>query len=251
MLDDRQLERYSRQIILPMVGEEGQLRLLQSKVLVIGVGGLGSPVLLYLAAAGVGTIGIVDFDLVDSSNLQRQVIHTENDISRSKVISAKERIEHLNSDVVVETHPRRLNKKTVKEICDQYAIIVDGSDNFATRYLVNKLAFQEKKILVTGALSGFEGQIMVMDPHRDTPCYRCIFPTVPDNRNVSRCDTVGVFGATAGVIGTLQATEVLKVILGLGTPLCNKMLLVDTLSNTYKSLQTHKDPNCIDCGHKV
>ena len=250
MLSDAQLERYSRQIILDTVGEEGQEELLQSRVLVIGAGGLGSPVLLYLAAAGVGNIGVVDFDTVDSSNLQRQIVHMQGDISRPKILSAKEKIENLNQDVSIKTYHERLHETNIEKVFEEYTVIVDGSDNFVTRYLVNKTAWRMQKILVSGALSRFEGQVMVIDSRKNTPCYRCIFPTVPENPNISRCDTIGVFGATAGVIGTLQAVEVLKVLLNIGTTLHHKMLLVDTLDITYKIVETKKNPYCKDCQTK-
>ena len=250
-LTDEQLERYARHVILDIVGEKGQLKLLNSKVLVVGAGGLGSPVLLYLAAAGIGTLGIVDFDTVDATNLQRQVIHTEEDVGRAKVISAKETIELLNSEVVVTTYRTRIDADNANEIFAQYDVIVDGSDNFATRYLVNAAAWQLKKPLVSAALSRFEGQLMVLDANHNTPCYQCVFPTAPDLENVSRCDTVGVFGVIAGVLGTLQASEVLKIILNIGQPLHGKMLMIDVLDNVYKTFITPKDKQCGVCGDKA
>ena len=247
-LTDTQLERYARHVILDMVGEKGQVKLLNSKVLVIGAGGLGSPVLLYLAAAGIGTLGIVDFDTVDETNLQRQIIHTEEDVGRAKIVSAKEKIELLNNEIEINTYRTRIDEDNAEEIMQGYDIIVDGSDNFTTRYLINEIAWRLKKPLVSGAISRFEGQLMVLDATHDTPCYQCVFPTAPDLENVSRCDTVGVFGVIVGIVGTMQANEVLKIILGIGTPLHGKMLMVDALDSMYKTFKTTKDENCKICG---
>ncbi len=248
MLTDAQLERYARHVILDMVGEEGQEKILNASVLVVGAGGLGSPVLLYLASAGVGTLGIIDFDTVDETNLQRQIIHTEEDVGRAKVISAKEKLEVLNSEVMVNTYRMRLDKESVEELFAEYDIIVDGSDNFATRYLINEMAWKLNKVLVSGAISRFEGQVLVVAKNKNTPCYQCVFPESPDLENVSRCDTVGVFGVIVGIVGTMQANEVLKIILDIGKPLYGKMLMIDALDNDYRTFTAHKDKNCQTCG---
>ena len=247
-LDDDQLERYARHVILDEVGEEGQLKLLQAKVLVIGAGGLGAPVLMYLAAAGIGTIGVVDFDTVDLSNLQRQIIHSTDEIGQPKTRSAAERIETLNPEINVIEHRVRLAPGNAEELFSQYDLIVDGSDNFSSRYLANETCVKLKKPLVSAALVRFEGQLSTYKPHETGPCYRCLFPEPPDPALVPRCDTVGIFGAVAGVMGSLQATEVLKEILGLGTSLAGQLLLFDSLDQTFRKIKAARDPNCPVCG---
>ncbi len=252
LLSEKDLERYSRQIILKNVGEGGQQKLLNARVLVIGVGGLGSPALIYLASAGVGAgaggeLAVIDFDNVCITNLTRQIIHTEADISRPKVISALESINALNSDVKFKTYNERLTQQNIKEIFKNYDYIIDGSDNFATRFLVNKTAWDLSLPLISGALSGFEGQIIVVDHKHNSACYACGFPVVPNPDNVSRCDTVGIFGSVAGVVGTILATEALKVILDIGSILRGKLLIVDTLEHIYRVIELAKNETCECC----
>lgn len=247
-LTDDQLARYARHVILDEVGEEGQLKLLASKVLVVGAGGLGSPVLLYLAAAGIGTIGIVDFDVVDESNLQRQIIHSTDNVGTPKVVSAAERIEELNPELKVVEHRTRLSAVNAEEIISQYDLVVDGSDNFAARYLVNDACYLLKKILVSAALVRFEGQLSTYKAYDSGPCYRCLFSEAPDPGLVPRCDTVGIFGSIAGVLGTMQATEVLKELLDLGTGLSGQLVLYDALDVTMRKIKTSKNPDCALCG---
>ncbi len=247
-LDDAQLERYARHVILDEVGEEGQIKLLQAKVLVVGAGGLGAPVLMYLAAAGIGTLGIVDHDTVDLSNLQRQIIHSMDDIGRPKTRSAAERIELINPDITVIEHRLRLGPNNAAELFAGYDLVVDGSDNFTARYLANETCFALKKPLVSAALVRFEGQLSTFKPYEGGPCYRCLFPEPPDAALVPRCDTVGIFGAVAGVMGSLQATEVLKEILGLGTGMTGKLLLFDALDQTFHKIAVPKNPDCPTCG---
>ena len=247
-LSDAQLARYARHVILDEVGEEGQLKLLASKVLVVGAGGLGSPVLLYLAAAGVGTIGIIDFDVVDESNLQRQIIHATENVGVPKVVSAAERIEELNPEINVVEHRARLSALNAEEIIQQYEIVVDGSDNFAARYLVNDACYLLKKTLVSAALVRFEGQLSTYKAHLEGPCYRCLFAKAPNPGLVPRCDTVGIFGSIAGILGTMQATEVLKELLDLGTGLSGQLVLYDALDVTMRKIKTSKNPDCALCG---
>lgn len=247
-LTDEQLERYARHVILDEVNEEGQLRLLASKVCIVGAGGLGSPVLLYLAAAGVGTLGIVDFDTVDATNLQRQIIHTDEDIGDAKTASAEEKINLLNPEIRVEAHRTRLTADNALEILAGYDLIIDGSDTFESRYLVNDACFFLKKPLVSAAILRFEGQLSTFKPHEGGPCYRCLFPTAPDPTLVPRCDTVGIFGAIAGVVGSMQATEVLKELLGLGKSMVGQLLLYDALDQTTTTINTKRNPSCALCG---
>lgn len=253
-LTDDQLERYARHVILDEVGEEGQLTLLRSRVLVVGAGGLGSPVLLYLAAAGVGTLGIVDHDTVDVTNLQRQIIHTDEDVGEAKVKSAAERIEALNPEVEVIQHRARFTAANARELAADYDLVVDGSDNFAARYLTNDACYLARRPLVSAALVRFEGQLATYKAYETNadgeayPCYRCLFPTPPDPNLVPRCDTVGIFGAVAGVMGTLQAVEALKELLGLGTGMAGRLLLFDALDQTFRTIRTRHDPDCPLCG---
>ena len=240
--------RYSRHLIMPEVGIDGQRKLKEAGILLIGAGGLGSPVLLYLAAAGVGTLGVVDFDVVDMSNLQRQIIHSSEELGRAKVASAAERIELLNPDIEVVEHRTRLTAANAMELIAEYDLVVDGSDNFTARYLVNDACFFLKKTLVSAALVRFEGQIATFKPHDGGPCYRCLFPEAPDPDLVPRCDTVGIFGAIAGVLGTMQATEVLKEIMGLGTGLEGQLVLFDAMDFTMRKIKTTKNPHCALCG---
>lgn len=243
-------ERYSRHLLLPEVGEAGQLKLLGSKVLLIGAGGLGSPVAYYLAAAGVGTIGLVDHDVVDRSNLQRQIIHTEARVGMPKVASASESIEALNPDIKVNTYPTRLDASNVEDIFADYDVIVDGTDNLPTRYLVNDASVKLNKPLVHAAVYRFEGQVTVFWPgHPENPsgCYRCMFPKRPDASDAPSCSEIGVMGAVVGVVGLLQAVEVLKVLLDIGQPLVGRMLYYDALRSTFNEFKVNRRKDCRLC----
>ena len=248
---EEQIERYSRHIILPEVGGKGQARLLQSKVFVLGAGGLGSPALMYLAAAGVGTIGVADGDHVDLSNLQRQIIHNNNRIGVHKAVSAKKTIEELNPDVKVVTYEERLTADNIREVIRDYDVVLDGSDNFPTRFLMNDAAFFEKKPLVSGSMFRFEGQLSVFKGHEDYPCYRCLYPEPPPKGLVPSCQEAGVLGALAGVIGVLQAVETIKEILGIGEGLAGNLLIFDSLKMSFRKVRVRKDPECALCGEKA
>ena len=247
---EAQLERYSRNILVDEIGGEGQQKLLASKVLVIGAGGLGSPVLFYLAAAGIGTLGIVDSDSVELSNLQRQIVHTADAIGVSKVKSAKARLSALNPDVAVVAHPLRLDDTNATEIIAAYDIVVDGSDNFSTRFLVNKTCYEQKKTLVSAAIRGFEGQLSVYKPYlgKGHPCYQCFHPSIPEEGSVPTCTQSGVLGAIAGVMGSLQATEVVKEILQIGESLSSNVLIYHALTSRFRLLRLQPDPECPQCG---
>lgn len=249
-ITDDQLLRYARHIILDEVGEEGQLRLLNSKVLVIGAGGLGSPLLMYLAAAGVGTLGIIDDDEVDISNLQRQILHTTDRVGVSKVDSAVAAIHAINPEIVVRTHKERLNATNAQALVAEYDLVADGSDNFTTRYLVNDACHLAGVTLVAGALQRFEGQLSTFKSHLGdgNPCYRCIFPSPPPPGTTPSCETAGIFGSIAGVIGTQQASEVLKELLELGESLSGQLLLYDALNTTFRKIKVPSDPACPLCG---
>ncbi len=242
-----QRRRYSRHFLLPEVGEAGQQTLLGARVLLVGAGGLGSPAGLYLAAAGVGTLGIVDDDVVDESNLQRQVLHTTERIGHPKVESAKQTITALNPDVNVVLHPTRLSKENVLELVGQYDIVLDGSDNFATRYLINDACVLLGKPNVHGSIFRFEGQASTFVAGQG-PCYRCLFPEPPPPDLAPNCAEAGVLGVLPGVIGVIQATEVIKLILGIGEPLIGRLLTYDALGATFRELKLHRDPDCPMCG---
>ncbi len=246
--DDTQIHRYARHIILPEIGGAGQAVLLQSRVLVIGAGGLGSALLLYLAAAGIGTLGIVDDDTVDLSNLQRQVIHDTGTIGTTKVASAAARIRALNPDVVVEPHAMRLTADNAADLVGPYDLVADGSDNFATRYVVNDACFRAGKPLVSAAILRFEGQLATFCAGDDCPCYRCLYPAAPPDDMVPSCAQAGVLGALAGVMGSLQAIEVIKQRLGLGNGLTGRLLLYDALGHGFRTLTVKRDPDCALCG---
>ena len=239
--------RYSRHLILPQVGAEGQERLRSARVLLVGVGGLGSPAALYLAAAGVGTLGLVDADQVDASNLQRQVVHGSGAIGRAKVDSAADRIRDLNPHVRVERIPERLTSGNALDVLHRFDVVVDGSDNFPTRYLVNDACVLLGKPNVYGAIFRFDGQASVFDARRG-PCYRCLFAEPPPPDLVPSCAEAGVLGVLPGVIGTLQATETIKLILGVGEPLIGRLLLFDALKLEFRELALAKDPECPVCG---
>ncbi len=245
-LTSEQRERYSRHLLLPEVGAEGQQKLLDAKVLLLGAGGLGSPAALYLAAAGVGTLGIVDSDEVDLSNLQRQVIHSSEKIGVAKVDSAEQTISALNPDVNVVKHPVRLDSSNIMEILPGYDIVVDGLDNFPTRYLLNDASVRLNIPVVSAAILGFEGQLSVFKPH-DGPCYRCLFPVPPPAELAPSCGANGVLGVLPGTMGLLQATEVVKLVLGAGDPLIGRLLMYDALAARFTEVKVRRDPQCPIC----
>ncbi len=244
--DEAQIKRYSRHIILPEVGGKGQQKLLASKVLLIGMGGLGSPAALYLAAAGVGTLGLVDDDTVDLSNLQRQVVHSTGDLGRPKVDSAGDVLAALNPDIQVIKHPERLSAANAERIVSGYDLVVDGADNFPTRFLLNDACYLAGKPLVYGAVFRFEGQVSVFTPGSG-PCYRCFIPEMPPPGSVPSCQEAGVLGVLPGTIGLLQATEVIKLILGIGKPLVGWLLVFDALDMEVVRLRLARDPCCPVC----
>ncbi|MBX9722908.1 MAG: molybdopterin-synthase adenylyltransferase MoeB, partial [Candidatus Obscuribacterales bacterium] len=246
-LTSDELQRYSRHVLLPEVGIAGQIKLKAAKVLIVGAGGLGSPVALYLAAAGVGKIGIVDSDLIDITNLQRQILHDSHAIGQSKTASAYQRLQSLNPEITVIEHSVRLTTENVTSLVGDYDLTVDASDNFATRYLLNDSCVLNKKPLVHGAIYRFEGQASVF-ALPGGPCYRCLFPQEPQADAVPNCADAGVFGALAGVIGSIQATEVLKLILSLGDSLAGRLLIFDALGLEFNVLSITKDPLCPACG---
>ncbi|MFA5839144.1 MAG: molybdopterin-synthase adenylyltransferase MoeB [Candidatus Margulisiibacteriota bacterium] len=246
-LNDEQIERYSRQILLPQVGGKGQEKLLAAKVLVIGAGGLGSPVAAYLAGAGVGTLGVVDSDVVELNNLHRQIIYSTEDIGQKKAEAAQIRLQKVNPGIKVIPIFLRLTSENIMEVIKNYDIIVDGSDNFPTRYLVNDACVLANKILVHGAFFRFEGQAMVIRPKKG-PCYRCLFADPPPPGAVPSCQEAGVLGALAGVIGLIQATETLKLILGIGEPLIGKLIIFNALEMGFRKVKVPKDKNCPICG---
>ncbi|MEO1366119.1 MAG: molybdopterin-synthase adenylyltransferase MoeB [Acidobacteriota bacterium] len=244
-------ERYARHLTIPEVGEEGQLKLLDSKVLSIGAGGLGSPALLYLAAAGVGTIGLVDDDIVDRTNLQRQILHTDATVGTPKVESARARLEALNPDIKIVTHETRLNAENALEIFEGYDVVVDGTDNFTARYLINDACILLGIPNVHGSVYRFEGQVSVFWPSREGkpgPCYRCLYPEPPPPELAPSCAEAGVLGVLPGVVGLLQAVETVKVLLGVGEPLVGRLLHYDALEPSFRILKTARNPKCAYCG---
>jgi molybdopterin/thiamine biosynthesis adenylyltransferase/rhodanese-related sulfurtransferase len=247
-LDVEELQRYSRHLIMPEVTSEGQSRLKAARVLCIGAGGLGSPTALYLAAAGVGTIGIVDFDDVDLSNLQRQILHGTKDIGRSKLESARDRLHDINPQVEIELHKCRFSSENAPHLVSLYDVIVDGSDNFPTRYLSNDVGVFSHKPNVYGSVFRFEGQTTVFAPHLGGPCYRCLFPEPPPPESVPNCAQAGVLGVLPGIIGMLQAIETLKLILGIGESLIGRLLHFDALKVKFRELNLRRDSQCPVCG---
>jgi len=241
-----QVKRYSRHIIMGDVGSSGQRKLMQSKALIIGAGGLGSPSAVYLALAGVGTIGIVDFDVVELSNLQRQILHHTSDVGRSKVDSARDNIKSYNPDVNVVLHDVRLESDNAIDIISQYDLVINGADNFATRYLVNDACYLLNKTLVDGSILIFDGQATVFLPGEG--CYRCLFPEPPPPGMVPNCAEAGVLGALTGLVGSIQATEALKQLIGIGESLTSRLLLIDALSMTFREVKLKRNPSCPLCG---
>lgn len=244
---EEQIDRYSRHIILSEVGGKGQKKLLEAKVFLVGAGGLGSPIGFYLAAAGVGTIGIADGDVVDYSNLQRQILHSTKDVNKPKAISAKETLEALNPDVKVIPYEKRLTSENIMGVIKDYDVVVDGSDNFPTRYLTNDACVLMKKPLSHGSIFRFEGQVTTFIPGNG-PCYRCLFESPPPPEFVPSCQEAGVLGVLAGVIGTIQATEVIKLILGKGDVLNGKLLLYNSLAMDFRKVTLRRNPECPACG---
>jgi adenylyltransferase/sulfurtransferase len=246
-LREDQIERYSRQIILPNVGGKGQEKLLRAKVLIIGTGGLGSPSALYLASAGIGKIGIVDSDKVELSNLQRQILHSTKDVGRPKVESARDRLTGINTDVAVTSYNTRLTSKNILDIIKDYDIVADCSDNFPTRYLVNDACVLSGKPLSHGGMFRFDGQAITILPGKSA-CYRCLFPEPPPPEMVPTCQQAGILGAVAGVIGTVQANEVLKYVLETGELLSGKLLVFNALNSSFRQVKVPRDPKCPVCG---
>lgn len=249
-LSSAELLRYSRHLLIPAVGEAGQLRLKNAAVLLIGAGALGSPAALYLAAAGVGRLGLVDADVVDVSNLQRQILHGESWIGKPKLESAAARLHELNPHVRIEPHPVRLTPENALAIAGSYDVLVDGSDNFPTRFLTNDCAFFLRKPLVYGAIHRFEGQTGVFAPHLGGPCYRCLLPNPPPPGSVPSCQEAGVLGVLPGIIGSLQAMETLKLILGIGVVPLGKLTCYDALHSAFRTLKLNRDPQCRLCGDR-
>ncbi len=244
---EEQINRYSRHILLPEVGGKGQKKLSKAKVFIVGAGGLGSPVALYLAAAGVGTLGLIDSDVVDLSNLQRQVLHHTPDVNRPKVTSAKEKILALNPDVKVETYEDRLTSRNALDLISQYDVVIDGVDNFPAKFLINDACFFGKKPLVHGGILKFDGRVFTIIPEQSA-CYRCIFKEPPPPGKVPSCQEAGIIGVVAGIIGTIQATEALKLILSIGQPLTNRIMDFNALTTKFREIQTKRNPNCHLCG---
>jgi molybdopterin/thiamine biosynthesis adenylyltransferase/rhodanese-related sulfurtransferase len=247
-LSAEELQRYSRHLLMPEVTSEGQKRLKAARILCVGAGGLGSPAALYLAAAGVGTIGIVDFDDVDLSNLQRQILHGTKDIGRSKLESARDRLRDINPEIEIELHECRFSSENASQLVAQYDVVVDGSDNFPTRYLSNDVCVFARKPNVYGSVFRFEGQTTVFAPHLGGPCYRCLFPEPPPPDSVPNCAQAGVLGVLPGIIGMLQAIETIKLIVGIGEPLVGRLLHFDALKIKFRELNLRRDPECPVCG---
>jgi adenylyltransferase/sulfurtransferase len=246
-LEREELLRYGRHLLLPEVAIDGQRKLKAARVLIVGAGGLGSPAALYLAAAGVGTIGLVDFDIVEVTNLQRQLLHGTSDVGRSKLESARDRLRDANPNVNLELHPTRLTAANALTIIGRYDLVLDGTDNFATRYLVNDACVLSRKPNVYGSIFRFDGQASVFGTP-DGPCYRCLYPEPPPPGLVPSCAEGGVLGVLPGLVGTIQATEAIKLILGIGTPLVGRLLLVDALEAQFRSVRVRRDPSCPACG---
>lgn len=247
-LTQSQIARYSRHLLMPEVGEEGQLKLLGAKVLLVGAGGLGSPAAVYLAAAGIGTLGIVDGDAVDMSNLQRQILHAEDRVGMPKVESAVKMLKGLNSDIEIKTYHTRIDSSNVLDIFKDYDIILDGCDNFPTRYLVNDACYMLGKTNVHGSIFRFEGQVTVFKPGSEGPCYRCLYPEPPPPGMAPSCAEAGVLGVLPGIIGVLQAIETVKLALDIGKPLVGRLMTYDALGQKFRDLKIRKDPTCPLCG---
>ena len=246
-MNDEQLLRYSRHILLPEVGGKGQKKIAKARILIVGAGGLGAPAAYYLAAAGVGTLGLIDSDVVDLSNLQRQIIHHTPDVGRPKVLSAKEKIQALNPDVNVTMHEERLVARNALELIKSYDVVIDGVDNFAAKFLINDACYFAEKPLVHGGILRFDGRVTTIIP-RKSACYRCVFKQPPPPGLVASCQEAGVIGALAGVVGTIQATEALKLVLGIGRPLTDRLLDYDARRTAFREIKIKRNPNCPLCG---
>ena len=241
----KQIERYSRQIILKKIGVLGQKKLMKSSVLIVGAGGLGSPISIYLAALGLGKIGIIDNDNVEISNLGRQIVFDTNDINKNKSFAAVNKLKKINPDIKLQSFNKRLTKHTIHEIGKHFDLIVDGSDNFRTRFLINDYCFNNKKILVSGAISKFDGQVYTFNfLKKNSPCLRCFIPELPDGPDIDNCEYEGVLGPLAGIIGSIQANEAVKEILGIGESLCGYILIIDALKLTFRKAKLNKRSNC-------
>jgi len=249
-LTPEQRNRYQRHLLLPEVGEKGQQKLLDAKVLMLGAGGLGSPSALYLAAAGVGNIGIIDMDVVDASNIQRQILHNMDRVGERKVDSAKKTLTAMNPDLNVATYDVRLGADNVLDIIDGYDVIVDGTDNFPTRYLVNDASLLKKIPVVHGSIFRFEGQVTIFDPYNG-PCYRCMIPEPPPAELAPSCAEAGVLGVLPGIVGSIQALETLKIILGIGETLVGRLLAFDALEESFRTFKVRRDPQCPACGENA
>ena len=241
----KQIDRYSRQIILKKIGVVGQKKLLKSNVLIVGAGGLGSPISIYLAALGIGKIGIIDKDSVEISNLSRQIIFSTNDLKKNKSSVAINKLRKINPDIKLHSFNKRLTKKNINQIAKNFDLIVDGSDNFRTRFLINDYCLKNKKILVSGAISKFDGQVYTFNfSKKKSPCLRCFIPKIPSNPDVDNCEYEGVLGSLAGIIGTIQANEVVKEILEIGDTLCGYILIIDALKLTFRKVKLNKRSDC-------
>ena len=246
----KQIDRYSRQIILKKIGVVGQKKLLKSNVLIVGAGGLGSPISIYLAALGIGRIGIIDKDSVEISNLSRQIIFSTNDLKKNKSSVAINKLRKINPDIKLHSFNKRLTKKNINQIAKNFDLIVDGSDNFRTRFLINDYCLKNKKILVSGAISKFDGQVYTFNfSKKKSPCLRCFIPKMPSNPDVDNCEYEGVLGSLAGIIGTIQANEVVKEILEIGDTLCGYILIIDALKLTFRKVKLNKRSDCY-CNEK-
>jgi molybdopterin/thiamine biosynthesis adenylyltransferase/rhodanese-related sulfurtransferase len=250
VLTPDQRNRYQRHLLLPEISEAGQLKLLDARVLMLGAGGLGSPSAIYLAAAGVGTLGIIDMDVVDASNLQRQILHNLDRIGMPKVESAKAMLTAMNPDLVVNTYDMRLGADNIIDLFSQYDLVVDGTDNFPTRYLVNDASLITNTPVVHGSIFRFEGQVTVFNPHVG-PCYRCMFPEPPPPEMAPSCAEAGVLGVLCGIVGSLEAVEAVKMLLGLGNPLVGRLLAYDALEEEFRTFKVRRDPNCPACGENA
>ena len=245
---EQQIHRYSRQMILPGIGGKGQRKLAEARLFIMGAGGLGSPAAMYLAAAGVGTVGLADFDRVELHNLQRQILHRTHDLGRLKVESGRETLESLNPEVKIRVYSERITSANIRDIIKDYNLVLDGSDNFPTRFLVNDACFFEKKTLISGAILRFDGQLSTFKPHAGGPCYRCLFPEPPPPGLVPNCAEGGVLGVLPGIIGAIQANEAIKLIIGMGESLVGRLLLFDALNMAFRQLTLRKNTECPVCG---
>ena len=244
-LNKKEIERYSRQIVLKKIGAGGQTKLLNSSVLIVGAGGLGSPVALYLSALGIGKIGIIDKDKIEISNLSRQVIFETRDIKKDKATTAVKKLKKINPNIKLQSFNKKLTKKNINKIASKYKLIIDGSDNFKTRFLINDYCLKNKKILISGAISKFDGQVYTFNSSKKkSPCLRCFIPTMPRNPNVDNCEYEGVLGPLAGIIGSIQANEAVKEILGIGSSLCGHILIIDALKLTFRKVKLNKRSDC-------